>query len=138
MRAVLLLLTLCLFTIPMAGASDPSSPGREAIIEMLTKPKAWSVYIEHAGGEKPSNHAGVQHWKFFRRGSEVVGRTMQLASGYNGELKVIVRDDGFDFERCCMYPPNYPMTSVYFDPSDKTYPFKRSNTPQKWWLSPEQ
>jgi hypothetical protein len=137
MRTYVVLLAAWLLAAGIAGASNPSSPGREAIIEILTKAKSWTVYIEHGGGDKPSDRAGVQKYQFFRRGSEVVGRTMQLAPGFNGEFKVIVHDNGFDFERCCRYPPGTPMTSIDYDPNDKTYPFKRADTPQKWWFSPE-
>jgi hypothetical protein len=126
-----------LFVAVMANASELSSPGREAIIEILTTSKGWSVFVEHGGGEQPSNRAFRGRYEFFRRGSEVVGRTTHLAPGFNGEFEVIVRDNGFDFQRCCGYPPSTPKTSVDYDPNDKTYSFKRANVPQKWWFSPE-
>lgn len=137
MRAIVILFAACLIVATLARASEGSSPGREAIIEILTKPKGWYVFIEHGGGAQPSARAGAQRYEFFRRGSEVVGRTTHLAPGFNGEFEVIVRDNGFDFQRCCRYPPSTPKTSVDYDPNDKTYPFKRMNMPQKWWFSPQ-
>jgi len=132
-----IVLAVCLSVAALASAADNTGPGRETIAEILTRAKAWHVFIEHGGGEQPSSRAGVQRWEFFRRGDEVVGRTVHMAPGYNGEFEVTVRDNGFDFARCCRYPPGTPMSSVDYDPKDAKYPFKRTTTPQKWWLSPE-
>lgn len=137
MRTLRMVSAACLFATTLANASDSASPGREAIAEIMTRAKAWHVFIEHGGGEQPSNRAGVQRWEFFRRGTDVVGRTTHMAAGFNGEFEVIVRDNGFDFQRCCLYPSGTPKTSVDYDPTDAKYPFKRTTTPQKWWFSPE-
>ena len=67
----------------------------------------------------------------------MVGRTTHYARGLNSDFEVVVRDSGFDYQRCCGYSPTAPKTSVEYDPNNKVYPFKRTNTPQKVWFSPD-
>ena len=125
------------FVLTAPVAAQSLETGREAVAELLTKTKSWTVYIEHGGGDVPTSRAGVGRWEFVRRGSEIVGRTLHLAPGLNGEFQVVVRDNGFDYRRCCGYPANYPLTSINYHPEDKKYPFKRTDAPQKVWLSPQ-
>jgi hypothetical protein len=118
-----------------------AGPGVQAITEMLTSTPGWAVFIETTPELKPTDRATKAGYQFLRRGTEVVGRTTALAEGFNCEFKVRVRDDGVDLHprsRACndRYADDAPYTSLAFDPADSTYPFKRLNVPQKWWLSP--
>ena len=118
-----------------------AAPGAEAIKELLTRDGGWVVFIETTPHLQPSERATRAGYRFERRGNEVVGRTTAMAEGFNCEFKVRVRDDGVDLHprsRACndRYGDDAPYTRFVYDPSDTTYPFKRLDVPQKWWLSP--
>ena len=138
--ALILLSTFCLPAL-QALASERSAPGREAIGTILTEAKGWAILIETTESLTPGDRANTKSVEFFRRGSDVVGRTTSMAPGYNCEFTVRLREDGFDFSAkargCAGYTDDMPFTSVQYDAADSAYPFKRLNVPQKWWFSPK-
>ena len=129
---------LALLAGPCAVAGTPAS---EAITDLLVRPQGWVVFIETTPQLQPTERATRAGYQFFRRHGEIVGRTTALAEGFNCEFKVRVRDDGVDLHpksRACndRYGEDAPYTMFAFDPGDSTYPFKRLDVPQKWWMSP--
>lgn len=134
-------LSLCLLSVLAAG-SWAAQPGAEAITQILTASPGWAVFIETTPELKPTDRATKAGYQFSRRGTEVVGRTTAMAEGFNCEFKVRVKDDGIELHprsRACndRYGDDAPYTRLDFDAADATYPFKRLNVPQKWWLSPQ-
>lgn len=135
--------TLALWALSLlADAGHAAAPGAESIAQLLTSASGWTVFIETTPDARPSDRATRAGYAFFRRGPDVVGRTTALAEGFNCEFKVRVRDDGVDLHprsRACSdrYGDDAPYTRLVFDPADSTYPLKRVDVPQKWWLSPQ-
>ena len=133
------LVVLALWSAPAANAAGP---GAEAITRILTSAPGWVVFIETTPERQPGERATRAGYRFFLRGSEVVGRTTAMAEGFNCEFKARVRDDGVDLHprsRACndRYGDDAPYTALQYDPADARFPFKRLDVPQKWWLSPQ-
>jgi hypothetical protein len=113
----------------------------EALTDLLVRPQGWSAFIETTPELRPTDRATKAGYQFFRRDGEVIGRTTGLAEGFNCEFKVRVRPQGVELHpksRACndRYGDDAPYTKLDFDPADRTFPFKRLDAPQKWWLSP--
>lgn len=127
---------LAALALPAAGATPA-----EAITDVLVRPQGWVVYIDTTPALTPTEQATRIGYLFFRRNGEVVGRTTAMAEGFNCEFKVRVTAEGVDLHpksRACndRYGDDAPHTRLTFDPADSTFPFKRTNVPQKWWMSP--
>ena len=135
------LATFTLCALLSAAEARAAGPGAEALTEILTSTAGWAAFIETTPELKPTDRATKAGYQFFRRGTDLIGRTTALAEGFNCEFKVRVRDSGIDLHprsRACndRYGDDAPYTMLEFDPTDAVYPFKRLNVPQKWWLSP--
>ena len=136
MRTIFGSFALFLLLVSTSSAFDSSPTGAEAIRELLTRVKEWTVLRELTPASTPTDGAGVEGFEFFLRGGELVGRTTHMADGYNCEFVVIVRDNGFDFSRCGGYSIA-ELRSVDYDAGDTKYPFKRLDAPVKVWLTPK-
>jgi hypothetical protein len=126
--------------IAAALLAQPSyaSDRREALAELLTTTR-WSAFMEFTQAGMPSDRASRFSWEFFRRGAEVVGRTLNLAGGLNCEFEVRVRDSGIDVSRGargCAVQGDTGLLSLEHDPNDARFPFKHHATPQRWWAGP--
>lgn len=140
MRTVFTVFAMHLLLMFPTGATEKPALGQEAMANIMTGGKGWEVLIELTTETKPSDRATKLGFEFVRRGSEVVGRTTNLLAGANCEFRVVLRDDGFDFQAprgCSGANENEPLTSVEYDAKDEKYPFKRLTAPMKWWLTPK-
>ena len=139
MRVVLALSAWLFLTLAAVAPAQPQ-PGEEAIKDILTGVKGWSVLAEFTQSGTPSNNATKLAWQFYREGSKVRGRTTNMAPGYNCDFDIVVLEDGFEFStraRWCTDVTDPVTTRLVHDPADKAYPFKNLDTPLKWWLAPQ-
>jgi hypothetical protein len=135
MRAILSVFASCFLLVSITHAAEKSAPGQQAIKEILAGAKRWTLLFEFTPGNFPSDRASATELEFFWRGPELVGRTTKMGA-FNCEFKLRIRDDGFDFQRCGGFSETSMAVADYY-PEDKTYPFKRLNSPQKIWLTPK-
>jgi hypothetical protein len=110
----------CLAFISAATAAETTAPGHKAIEEILLGPKRWIVFYEWTAEMTPGNQAIPNELEFFRRASEMAGRTVNFVGAMNCEFKIVLRDDGFDYPHC--YSTDV-LVAVNYDPNDKKYPF---------------
>src|SRR5829696_3239365 len=119
MRPLFLAFTASLLFVTNGSASD-NAPGQEAIKEMLTGTKDWTLLFEFTDGSTPTERANKVGWEFQREGSAIKGRTTHLAAG-NCEFEVAPRNDGFDFNSRARGCSGYDVTlmvPLYYDPKD--------------------
>lgn len=128
MRVIRSALAFVLLSVSAAGADN--SPGEDAIRGLLTKPKAWTMYLEFMDAAMPGDRAQKMIWEYSRRDQKVIARRVDLAFGAC-DIELSLRSDGFSFRWCPPLDASGP--SLVYDPTDPQYPFK-SLGPQKIWL----
>jgi hypothetical protein len=114
------------------GASE-RAPGKEAIQRMLLEQRQWMLIYEITSELVPGATATRTAHAFYMRDGRLLGQWTDRPSGFECVYEVKLRDDGFGFMQCGGYA-NQPHTELEYDPQDSRYPFKRLNTPSKWWL----
>jgi hypothetical protein len=135
MRAILSVFASCLLLVSITHAAEKSAPGQQTIKEILAGAKRWTLLFEFTPDNLPGDRVSTTELEFFWRGPELVGRTTKMGA-FNCELKLKIRDDGFEFQRCGGFTETSMAVTDYY-PDDRTYPFKRLNSPQKIWLTPK-
>ncbi len=108
-----------------------SAPGKEAIQRMLLEQREWMLIYQIGPAMEPSATATKFPKAFYLREGRLMGEWAGRPAGYECPYEVPLRDDGFGF-KICGY--DQPFSFLEYDPGDARYPFKRVNTPTKWWL----
>ena len=127
---VSLLLVGCVGAFQVAAQTSVEQREIEA---QLLKAKTWTFFWEIIDQPVPSAAASKGTMEVFRRDGKLTGRTTHMISG-NCEFEVVLRDDGFTFEWCGGY--RTPQSSVRFDRTDASFPFKNIAAPRKVWFQP--
>jgi hypothetical protein len=120
-------LAIALVLSASAHAAD-NAPGEQAIRNILTKPKSWTLYYDHTDSLTPPANATKMTFAYFERDGKLMSRHVVEFGGC--ELEVALRNDGFSFRWC---PPLEGAPSLSYDPGDPQYPFK-NREPRKMWL----
>src|SRR5574341_534211 len=115
-----------------SSPGDERAPGRATIHRLLAEQQHWTLIFETVRALEPTAAATRFPYVFHMRDGRLIGEWGERPAEYSCPFEIELRDDGFAFKHCGPY--DQPLTHLQYDPRDARYPFKRVDTPSKWWM----